>query len=143
MKHGNSTRIKRPATKRLTPSLACFRSAITNGSRLLEGEPDGRSAYMRRLRDIIAAHEADLGGRAILSEAQRAIVRRAALLQCWLELAESKIALADGEASDKLIDTYQRTASALRRLLESLGTHTGRKMREVRSLAQSLEASRG
>jgi hypothetical protein len=58
-------------------------------------------------------------------------VRRAALLQCWLEVEESKIAAADGAASEKLIDTYQRTSGALRRLLESLGLNEGRKARDL------------
>jgi hypothetical protein len=136
------TRIKSAPRKRLEPSLAAFRSAITNGSRLLD-DVDGRSAYMRRFRDCVAAHESDLGGGDMLSEGQRAIVRRAALLQCQLEGMDSKIAQADGQASLAMIETYQRTSGALRRLLESLGLHEGRKQREVRSLSQSLEVVRG
>jgi hypothetical protein len=116
--------------KRTTVSLAAFRSAITNGSAVLSGV-DERSAWARRFRDLIAAHEADLGGRDTLSEGQRALVRRAALLQCALELMESRIAHADGDASTKTIETYQRASGALRRLLESLGLHESRKARNV------------
>jgi len=130
MRNGN----KRAGRKRLTPSLVCFKSAITTGSRLLH-EVDGRSATMRRLRDIIHAHQADLGGAAELSEGQRAILRRAALLQLQLEIMEQKFALReDGCASGKEMETYQRSSNSLRRLLESLGLHEGRKARDVTTL---------
>ena len=130
MRNGN----KRAGRKRLTPSLVCFKSAITTGSRLLH-EVDGRSATMRRLRDIIHAHQADLGGAAELSEGQRAILRRAALLQLQLEMMEQKFALReDGCASGKEMETYQRSSNSLRRLLESLGLHEGRKARDVTTL---------
>jgi hypothetical protein len=127
MRTGN----KRAGRKRLTPSLACFKSAITNGSALLH-EVDGRSATMRRLRDIIHAHTADLGGTDTLSEGQRAILRRAALLQLQLEMMEQKFAQReDNCATGKEIETYQRASGALRRLLESLGLHEGRKARAI------------
>jgi hypothetical protein len=130
MRNGN----KRAGHKRLTPSLVCFKSAITTGSRLLH-EVDGRSATMRRLRDIIHAHQADLGGATELSEGQRAILRRAALLQLQLEMMEQKFALReDGCASGKEMETYQRSSNSLRRLLESLGLHEGRKARDVTTL---------
>jgi hypothetical protein len=130
MRNGN----KRAGHKRLTPSLVCFKSAITTGSRLLH-EVDGRSATMRRLRDIIHAHQADLGGATELSEGQRAILRRAALLQLQLEMMEQKFALReDGCASGKEMETYQRSSNSLRRLLESLGLHEGRKARDVATL---------
>ena len=104
----------------LSATLACFKSAITNGSALLH-DVDGRSATMRRLRDIIHAHTADLGGADTLSEGQRAILRRAALLQLQLEMMEQKFAQReDNSATGKEIETYQRASGALRRLLESL-----------------------
>jgi len=87
---------------------------------------------MRRLRDIIQAHQADLGGEPDLSQGQRAIIRRAALLQLQLEMMEQKFALRDdGAASATEIETYQRASGALRRLLESIGLHQGRKARDV------------
>jgi hypothetical protein len=116
---------KRNGRKRLAPSLACFKSAITNGSALLH-DVDGRSATMRRLRDIIHAHTADLGGTDTLSEGQRAILRRAALLQLQLEMMEQKFAQReDNSANSKEIETTN-ASGALRRLLESL-LHEGRK----------------
>jgi hypothetical protein len=42
------------------------RSRVTNGTVLLPGV-DGRSAWMRRCKDIIAAHVSDLGGEDYLS----------------------------------------------------------------------------
>ena len=123
--------IKRAGRKRLAPSLACFRSSITNGTALLH-DVDGRSATMRRLRDIIYAHTADLGGTDTLSEGQRAILRRAALLQLQLEMMEQKFAQReDNSATGKEIEVYQRASGALRRLLESLGLHEGRRPRDV------------
>jgi hypothetical protein len=95
------------------------RSRVTNGSRLLEGI-DGRSAWVRRLRDLIALHLSDLGGEDAVSEAERSIVRRVATLTVELERMEAGFAVA-GEALPEQIDLYQRTANSLRRLLESIG----------------------
>jgi hypothetical protein len=111
---------KRYVRKRLAPSLACFKSAITNGSALLHNV-DGRSATMRRLRDLITDHANDLGGVEALSTAELALVRRAAMLTLQLEMMEARWQENGGEASAKQIETYQRTANTLRRLLESLG----------------------
>jgi hypothetical protein len=116
MRNGN----KRPGRKRLAPSLACFKSAITNGSALLHNV-DGRSATMRRLRDLITNHANDLGGADNLSTAELALVRRAAMLTLQLEMMEARWQENNGEASAKQIETYQRTSNTLRRLLESLG----------------------
>ena len=95
------------------------RSRVTNGSRLLEGI-DGRSTWVRRLRDLIALHLSDLGGEDAVSEAERSIVRRVATLTVELERMEAGFAVA-GEALPEQIDLYQRTANSLRRLLESIG----------------------
>jgi hypothetical protein len=95
------------------------RSRVTNGSRLLEGI-DGRNAWVRRLRDLIALHLSDLGGEDAVSEAERSIIRRVATLTVELERMEAGFAVA-GEALPEQIDLYQRTASSLRRLLESIG----------------------
>ena len=85
---------------------------------------------MRRLRDLVLAHQSDLGGEAILSAGQVAILRRAALLQLQLEMMETKFACrADGVATSVEIEV--RTAGNLRRLLESLGLNEGRKQRNV------------
>ena len=96
------------------------RSRITNGS-LLPGIVDARSTWARRLRDLIALHTSDLGGADNISEAERSIVRRCAVLTTQLERLEAKFAEADGDASAKDLDLYQRTAGNLRRLLTTLG----------------------
>jgi hypothetical protein len=112
------------------------RSALTNGTSLFLGNDiDQRGPFCRRLRDLQRQHEADLGGRDVLSEGQRTILRRIAMLELQLEMMESRFAQNGGEASLKQLETYQRVASALRRLLESLGLHQGRKARDVTTLA--------
>ncbi len=95
------------------------RSAVTNGSELLPGV-DGRSTWVRRLRDLIGLHIADLGGEDAISEAERSIVRRVATLTVELERMEAAFAMA-GEAKASDLDLYQRTAGNLRRLLEAVG----------------------
>ena len=102
------------------------RSRISNGSALLPGV-DGRSPWVRRCKDVIAAHLSDLGGTDNTSAAERSIVRRAAVLTAQLEQLEVRFALADGAASAEDLDLYQRTASTLRRLLEAVGIQRRRK----------------
>ena len=96
-----------------------LKAALTNGSTLLDC--DHRSGWMRRLRDLIVQHEADLGGADFVSESERRLIRRAAMLTLQCELMEQKWAANDGEAGAASLDLYQRTAGNLRRLLESLG----------------------
>jgi hypothetical protein len=50
------------------------KSRVTNGSALLCGI-DHRSAWVRRIRDLLAAHIADLGGEDNVSEAEYALAR--------------------------------------------------------------------
>jgi hypothetical protein len=50
-----------------------------NGKELLSGI-DGRSLYVRRLRDLINLHTTDLGGPDACSAGEAAIIRRAAVL---------------------------------------------------------------
>jgi len=81
---------------------------------------DGRSAWVRRAKGIIAAHLSDLGGVENTSAAERSIIRRASTLTVELERFESKFATA-GEASPDDLEVYQRCANSLRRLLEAVG----------------------
>ena len=108
--------------KRLMPTLAAFRSSITNGSSLFVGV-DERSAYCRRYRDVLAAHTSDLGGSDACSEAERSLIRRATTLTIALERLETKFAEHDGEASATDLMLYQRVSSALRRILQTTGLH--------------------
>ncbi|MFD0987813.1 hypothetical protein [Methyloligella solikamskensis] len=123
----------RPRRRRVSSISLTNRSRITNGSALCE-YVDGRSSWARRFRDLIAAYSSDLGGDDALSEGQRAIIRRASLLQVELEFMEAKFAKThdDGDLPHPgQIETYQRTAGALRRLIESVGLHEGRQARDV------------
>jgi len=92
-------------------------SRITNGAIV---DSDGRSAWARRMRDVIVLHLGDLGGEDNVSEAEKSIIRRVAALTCELERMESLFA-EFGEASPEQLDLYQRTAGNMRRLLEAVG----------------------
>jgi hypothetical protein len=108
--------------KRTTLSMQAFRSALTNGSSLFAIKSlDERSSFARRYRDLIAAHTNDLGGPDVISEAERALLRRACMLVVQCELLECKFAENDGQAADQQLMLYQRTVNTLRRALESLG----------------------
>jgi hypothetical protein len=93
---------------------------------------DGRGAWTRRLKDIVELHLSDLGGPDNISEAERSIVRRVATLTVELERIEARFAVSKGSDGD--LDLYQRTASAVRRLLETIGLQ--RRSRDVQTLEQ-------
>lgn len=95
------------------------RSKVANGTQLVPGV-DQRSVWVRRAKELISDHIADLGGADNTSAAERSIVRRASVLTVELERLEQKFALA-GQASADDLDLYQRTAGNLRRLLEAVG----------------------
>jgi hypothetical protein len=104
------------------------RSRVTNGNALLPNV-DGRSTWARRARDVLQAHIADLGGDSNVSEAERSVVKRAAILTAELERLESAFAVTDGAPSIADLDAYQRASNSLRRLLESVGLR--RRARDV------------
>jgi hypothetical protein len=112
------------------------RSRVSNGSALLHGV-DGRSPWVRRCKDVINAHIADLGGLDNCSAAERSIVRRAAVLTTELEVLEVRFAKA-GEASSLDLETYQRCANSLRRLLEAIGLQ--RRPRDVTTFGGLIRA---
>jgi hypothetical protein len=113
------------------------KSRITNGSALLAGV-DGRSAWIRRCKDVIAAHLSDLGGEDNTSAAERSIIRRASVMTVELERLEARFAVA-GKASERDLDLYIRAAGNLRRLLEAIGLR--RRPRDVTpSLSDYLQA---
>jgi hypothetical protein len=64
------------------------RSRVTNGSTLLP-LADGRSVTARRFRDLFEDICADLGGVDILSEGQKQLARRAAMLSAECERLEA------------------------------------------------------
>jgi hypothetical protein len=95
------------------------RSRVTNGSALLPGV-DGRGAWVRRAKDLFTLHLADLGGEDNVSEAERALLRRAVTLTVELERREAMFAQV-GAADDQALAIYQTTVNTLRRTLEALG----------------------
>ena len=113
------------------------RSRVTNASKLLPNV-DGRSTWVRRCRDLIELHVADLGGHDAISEAERSIVRRCAVLTTELEMLEQTFAT-NGQATDNQLDLYQRTANSLRRMLEANGLR--RRARKVTGLPLLLGAN--
>jgi hypothetical protein len=105
----------------------------TRPGQLLPGI-DGRSSWVRRCRDLITAHTTDLGGVDNCSAAERSIIRRASVLTVELERMERQFAL-DEQASPADLETYQRCANSLRRLLEAVGLQ--RRARNVNDLSLS------
>jgi hypothetical protein len=95
------------------------RSRVGNGSALLPGI-DQRSAWVRRAKELIADHLADLGGEDNTSTAERSLIRRASVITTELERLEVKFAVA-GAATAEDIDLYLRASNSLRRLLEAVG----------------------
>lgn len=94
------------------------RARASNDRSIVAGV-DGRLLWCRRLADLIALFESDLGSD--LPEPRRSIVRRAATLTIELEKLEAKFATAPDGATPAQLDSYQRGANSLRRLLESNG----------------------
>jgi hypothetical protein len=86
---------------------------------------DGRSAWVRRCRAVLAAHLSDTPD---ASAAEQSIIRRASVLTVELERMERQFAL-DEQASPDDLETYQRCANSLRRLLEAVGLQ--RRARDV------------
>jgi hypothetical protein len=96
------------------------RSRVTNGKTLfVGGSGDARPAWARRLRDVWRLHLSDLGGPDAVSEAERSIARRAAILTVELERMEAGFAATDATPDQLML--YQTMTNSLRRLLETLG----------------------
>jgi hypothetical protein len=96
-----------------------LRTRVTNGKKVL-ADTDGRSLWIRRLKDVMLAHIADLGGEEAISEAQKSVIRRIATQTVAIEKLEAQFAQ-EGEASDRSLDLHQRLSNTLRRNLEALG----------------------
>lgn len=113
-------------------------SAVTSGRRLFyEGAPTAigaDDAWCRRLRDLIAIHEADAGGHDDLSEPRKSIIRRAATLTVELECLEAQFATKGG-ATREQFDAYQRGANTLRRLRPPLSQEEREKMSQLGTVA--------
>jgi hypothetical protein len=110
---------KKPAeSKRLDLPQRAFRTAIGNGSAVLDGV-DGRTLVARRFREIGAAIAIDLGGESELTEAQKQLVRSVAGLVALRERLD--VQAAKGEPIDS--GEYCRISNSLRRCLATIGLH--------------------
>lgn len=123
-------RVAVSAIPTLQKPLKTTRSAITNGSRLLAGEVDGRTAPAKRYRDILAEISSDVGGPDIMSEAQRQLARLAAALSVEAEQMAAKSISGEvpldvdafGALSDRLGRVFNRLG--LRRVAKTVGPRT-------------------
>lgn len=95
------------------------RSRVSNGTALFvdESSIDGRSREARRFRDVLGEIVSDLGGPDTLSEGQRQLARRCAMLSVACEGQE---ALAVGGKEIDL-DEYGKLTDRLGRAFQRLG----------------------
>jgi hypothetical protein len=121
---------------------------VGNGAKLLPAT-DGRSMTARRFKDLVQDIAADLGGKDYLSEGERQLIRRAALLSAECERQEAMAARderrPDGEIAWKSdfqfgVDRYVVMTNALRRVLETVGLK--RVSRDVTPTLQSYLRAR-
>jgi hypothetical protein len=113
-------------------------SRITNGRTLPKGI-DQRTTWVRRFKDINRLLLSDLGGETEVSEAERAIVRRASTILVALEALEGEFAT-KGEATAAQLEAYGRAANTVRRLLETTGIR--RRPKDITADLQSHIAQR-
>ena len=97
--------------------LKTTRSRVTNGTVLHSGEVDGRSAAAKRFRDVLTEILSDLGGSEGLSEGQRQLARRAAMMSVEAERQEAE-AVAGGKLDP---DAFGALADRLGRCFNRLG----------------------
>jgi hypothetical protein len=103
------------------------RSKVTNGRQLfIDG--DAGLKVSRRFRDVLASIATDLGGADRLSEGQKQIARRCAMLSVECEIMES--AAVAGEPFD--VDTYGQLADRLGRGFSAAWPQTGHVRRDPR-----------
>jgi hypothetical protein len=95
----------------------CLSSKVTTGRKVFVESGDGRSAWARRWKDLTLAHVTDLGDPEDLSEAQISLCRRAAAIECQLELVEAR--MSEGQPLD--VAQYSRLTGVLCRLFELIG----------------------
>lgn len=93
------------------------RSAITKGNRPMLGA-DGRSAWVRRWKDLTELHVSDLGGPGHLSEGQLSLCRRGSTLEIILEQIEAR--MSEGREAPEDVGTYNTVSGNLR---AHLGNH--------------------
>jgi hypothetical protein len=109
------------------------RSRVTNGRALFTlPEVDNRTPTCRRFRDVLAQILEDLGGTDRLSEAQRQLARRSAMLGIEAERLEAE-AVVSGTLD---VEVYCNLTNAQGRALQRLGLR--RVARELPRLADVI-----
>ncbi len=93
------------------------RSRVTNGSSLHVSKADGRTMEARRFRDVLAEIVSDLGGVDLLSEGQRQLARRAAMMSVQCEFMEAESVA--GKPID--LDAYGQLSDRIGRAFHRLG----------------------
>jgi len=112
---------------------ASNRSAVSNGSRILDGI-DGRSASARRFRDICRSYEAEAGG--TITEVERDLIRQAAGLTLRAEQLQAAIVRGEEVDSDQLI----RLSSTAKRILGAISDKADKRKVPAASLKDYLAA---
>ena len=116
---------------------ANIRSRVGNGSALFVDESvDGRSAAARRFRDVLSEITGDLGGPDHMSEGQKQLARRCALMAVECEKLEAKSVA--GDPID--LEAYGKLADRIGRAFQRLGLK--RVARPGTTLAEYLAAKR-
>ena len=110
------TAFQPPPQTRIPRLLGHNSTRVTKGKRTFAEGGDGRSAWTRRWKDLVASHANDLGGEG-LTEAQISICRRAAATEIALEQIEAR--MSEGQQID--LDLYGRLTGRLCRMLELVG----------------------
>ena len=101
-----------------------------------------RNRRKSRWRNLIGDITNDLGGADNISEAERVLIRRAAMMTLQAELMEQRFSQnEDGAASSQQIECYGRTTNTLRRTLEALGLERRAKT-IIPTLSDYLEAKK-
>ena len=116
MKTTTNARIKPTDRKRLSLAKTTFRTALGNGSRILDGV-DGRSLVARRYGEVAAGIATDLGGDEHLTELQQHLIRSVAGLVVLRERLDA--ASINGDTVNTT--DYCRLANATRRVAATLG----------------------
>jgi hypothetical protein len=107
--------------KMLTPRIpkySALRSRVTNGK--LPKGIDARSAWARRLNDLIATHIADLGGEDAMSQSKLLLIKSAANSAIVLEQMEVEFSKKNGASFQEML-AYMSILNSLRRTFETLG----------------------
>jgi hypothetical protein len=105
-----------------------------NGRTLAPGLP-GHGAWAERVREILSAHVADLGGLDQISEAERSILRRASVITIEAERLERRLsAFPPDHISRNDLALYVMLSNSLRRLLDL----TGLQRREPKTLIPTI-----